>query len=410
MVASVGALLIAGYWFMAGPKLRPAGPAAGVVKSQSVPSKTRQPAVAPAAEPAIEREPEAVSPDAVPPAPGGAPESREPAPSRKSPDLGLEESGRRRNATSSVAAAPLPAPAIEGSVVQGPVGIAVQHTAATPSADELMEARRSAHLAGLSQRTAHNAAQTSAVPPHAVPAAIATEAVATPQAEATPERTTISLPPAQVGPLSLRLAAGKGDASAQFEVAARLAAGRGVGQDFAEAARWYHRAAAQGMPIAQYRLAALYERGVGVPADVARARAWYQRAAEQGNVKAMHNLAVMSAAQSNGTPDYASAAQWFNEAATRGLADSQFNLGVLHESGLGLPKSADKAYFWYILASRGGDKEAQKRRDLLKVRLEPKAVASAEAQAAAWKSRPTIPEANDAALAGNKWRNTAARP
>ena len=43
------------------------------------------------------------------------------------------------------------------------------------------------------------------------------------------------LPPATVGPFSLRIAAAKGDASAQFEVASRLAEGKGLDQDLKEA-------------------------------------------------------------------------------------------------------------------------------------------------------------------------------
>ena len=75
-----------------------------------------------------------------------------------------------------------------------------------------------------------------------------------------------------LGPLSLRHAAAKGDAKAQFEVAARYAEGKGIPRDFGQAATWYQRAAAQGLAPAQYRLGALYERGLGVSTDPARAR------------------------------------------------------------------------------------------------------------------------------------------
>ena len=114
----------------------------------------------------------------------------------------------------------------------------------------------------------------------------------------------VSLPPATVGPLSLRLAAANGDPSAAFEVGARLAEGKGTSQNFTEAITWYQKSAAQGFAQAQYRLGTLYERGLGVKADVARAQSWYERAAEQGHIKAMHNLAVLSAGRSTGSPDY----------------------------------------------------------------------------------------------------------
>ena len=131
------------------------------------------------------------------------------------------------------------------------------------------------------------------------------------------------LPPATVGPFSLRLAAAQGDASAQFEVASRLAEGKGIDQDLKEAAQWYQRAAASGFAMAQFRLGTLYERGLGVKPDASRAQVWYERAAAQGNVKAMHNLAVLAAARAP-KGDYEGAVRWFKAAADFGLADSQY--------------------------------------------------------------------------------------
>src|SRR5690606_8186351 len=188
----------------------------------------------------------------------------------------------------------------------------------------------------------------------------------------------VEMPPAMLGPLSLRHAASKGDPRAQFEVAARFAEGKGVPQDFGQAATWYQRAATQGLAAAQYRLGALYERGLGVTADTARARVWYKRAAEQGNLRAMHNLAVLSAGRPGIQPDYPSAVQWFTEAADRGLADSQYNLGILYESGLGVPANNIEAYKWYALAARSGDKDATKRRDIVRNKLDARSVRAAD--------------------------------
>ena len=179
--------------------------------------------------------------------------------------------------------------------------------------------------------------------------------------EVAPATDGTKLPPATVGPFSLRLAAGKGDASAQFEVASRLAEGKGLDQDLKEAAEWYHRSAASGFAMAQFRLGTLYERGLGVRRDAARAQSWYERAAAQGNVKAMHNLAVLAASRSP-KGDYESAARWFTAAAEHGLADSQYNLAVLYENGMGVTKDMQKAYTWLLLAAKQGDKDAAARR------------------------------------------------
>ena len=92
----------------------------------------------------------------------------------------------------------------------------------------------------------------------------------------------------------------------------------------------------------------------------------------------MHNLAVsVSGAQGN-SADYGLAAKWYGEAASYGLADSQYNLGILAEHGLGMAKNIGAASQWFALAAKNGDTEAAKRRDLVKVQLDPKTLAAAE--------------------------------
>ena len=226
--------------------------------------------------------------------------------------------------------------------------------------------------------------------------------------EATPANDGSKLPPATVGPFSLRLAAAQGDASAQFEVASRLAEGKGLDQDLKEAAQWYQRSAASGFAMAQFRLGTLYERGLGVKPDASRARAWYERAAAQGNVKAMHNLAVLAAAHSP-KGDYEGAVRWFNAAAEHGLADSQYNLAVLYENGMGVTKDMQQAYKWLLLAAKSGDKDAAGRRDVLKPKLSEGDLAAAEEQAASWRAKPIKNLANDPRLAGQAWRDSNVR-
>lgn len=219
----------------------------------------------------------------------------------------------------------------------------------------------------------------------------------------TPE---LELPPATVGPLSMRRAAQAGDPSAQFEVASRMAEARGTPQSFSGAVAWYTRAAEQGFAPAEFRLATMFERGLGVESDLARARDYYRRAAEKGHVKAMHNLAVLAASKTVlGEPDYATALPWFQRAATHGLNDSQFNLAVLLESGLGVSKDVSLAYKWQSLAARGGDKQAVKRRDVLALELDAVERVKLDAEVNAW--RPTQPDRviNDARLAGEIWKS-----
>jgi localization factor PodJL len=216
------------------------------------------------------------------------------------------------------------------------------------------------------------------------------------------------LPPAAVGPHSLRIAAANGDPSAAFEVGARLAEGRGLPQDFEQAAAWYQRAAERGFVPAQYRLATLLERGLGVSSDLAHARTWYLRAAEQGHAKAMHNVAVLSIGGDRGAADYASAVGWFTKAAEHGLADSQYNLGVLYESGLGVPRDLKTAYRWFALAAQAGDEQALRRRDLLRARIAPADLQEAEGAIKSWRAKPVDPQTNEPRTAGTLWQRDPA--
>ena len=400
IVTSLAAFLLAGYWLLSGPKIGMPGSEEPTAIEQAAPR---------AGEPAADHPaPESAKPPSAGPTPEPQPKGisdREPS---AAPAVDLQEASISGDAAQTV----------------GP-GMSVVLTGQAATVQQVVQARERARLANLSQRAGFTAARSYSAPPGTSPvetsaiapapsSAPAQAAVASPSpapslhlASAASARS-LALPPAATGPLSLRLAAAQGNASAQLEIATRLAEGKGVKQSFTEAAQWYERAAAQGDGVAQYRLATLYERGMGVTADRAHARALYRQAADAGNVKAMHNLAVMSASTPGAKPDYTTAATLFTKAAEHGLTDSQYNLGVLYESGLGVPKDLAIAYRWYTLAARSGDREATRRRDALIARLPQATLEAANAATAAW--RPTLPDqrANDARAAGEAWKLRAA--
>ncbi|WP_294537982.1 hypothetical protein [uncultured Rhodoblastus sp.] len=193
----------------------------------------------------------------------------------------------------------------------------------------------------------------------------------------------------------LRQMADKGDAAAQYDLAARLVEGRGVARDLAVAVSWFEKAAAQGLAQAQYRLGALYEKGVGAPRDIAKARDFYQKAAAQGHVRAMHNLAVIEAEGVQGKPDYAAAGQWFRRAAEFGVRDSQFNLAILYARGLGVNLDLAQSYVWFAIAAQQGDDDAAKKRDEIGVRLDARTLESAKKQAADFRARTPAASSND---------------
>jgi TPR repeat protein len=66
----------------------------------------------------------------------------------------------------------------------------------------------------------------------------------------------------------------RGDPAAQTYLGFMFESGRGVPQNYTEAAMWYRRAAEQGDSLAQYSLGLLYDRGQGVPQDIVEANKW----------------------------------------------------------------------------------------------------------------------------------------
>jgi TPR repeat protein len=64
------------------------------------------------------------------------------------------------------------------------------------------------------------------------------------------------------------------------------------------------------------------------------------------------------------TQDESQAARWFTKAAEDGSVPAQYKLGLLYWGGHGVPKDANKAYFWAVLARAGGQEGGK---DLAKV-------------------------------------------
>jgi TPR repeat protein len=71
-----------------------------------------------------------------------------------------------------------------------------------------------------------------------------------------------------------------------------LAANQG---DFVTALKNWKPMAEQGHAGAQYNLGVMYKNGRGIPQDYMQAAAWYRKAAEQGIANAQYNLGGMYA-------------------------------------------------------------------------------------------------------------------
>ncbi|MGL4727610.1 MAG: hypothetical protein ACRCWO_02530 [Bosea sp. (in: a-proteobacteria)] len=277
------------------------------------------------------------------------------------------------------------------------------------------------------QQPGANIAQPAGQPPVAAPITAETPATTNPigpgaaiaAAPATPAPSTLApattvtgLPdmPASLGTAGLRNAVAKGDARAVFDLATRLADGRGVQRDPKLALKLFERSAAAGLVPAQFRVGNMYEKGIGTSRDVGLARLWYERAAEKGNAKAMHNLAVLYAEGATGKPDYPVAGEWFRKAAEFGVRDSQFNLAILLARGLGSAQDLGQSYTWFAIAAAQGDEEAGKKRDEVSLQLQPADLASAKQAVERWKAKPAEPVANEVPLPAKGWDEPVAQP
>jgi tetratricopeptide (TPR) repeat protein len=131
-------------------------------------------------------------------------------------------------------------------------------------------------------------------------------------------------------------------------------------RDYAEAMRWYRKAADQGNADAQFDVGWLYKNGWGVPQDYAEALRWCHNAADQGNVVAQNNIGRHYENGWGVAQDYAEAMRWFRKAADRGNATAQANIGVLYQNGWGVAQDSAEARAWMQKAAAAGDDNAKR--------------------------------------------------
>jgi TPR repeat protein len=151
-----------------------------------------------------------------------------------------------------------------------------------------------------------------------------------------------------------RVLAERGDVDAQARIARTYSVGVRVKQDYAEAARWYLKAAEQGKAIAQQELGLLYELGQGVEQNYSEAAKWYRLAAEQGVGRAEVSLGLLYLYGDGLSRDNAEAVKWFQRAANRGNPWGQYNLGNMYSRGRGVDQDIAVARVWWERAASGG--------------------------------------------------------
>jgi len=155
-------------------------------------------------------------------------------------------------------------------------------------------------------------------------------------------------------------------------------------KDFAEAVKWFRRAAAQGHAAAQVNLGSIYGKGRGTPQNYAESAKWFRKAAEQGLDTAQFNLGLMYHSGRGVARNYAESAKWFREAAEQGVAIAQNNLGVMYYDGQGVTRNYVCAYMWLSLSGVQGTSANAKIMADLERHMTPIDRSRAQRLAAAW--------------------------
>ena len=130
----------------------------------------------------------------------------------------------------------------------------------------------------------------------------------------------------------------------------------------------------------------MYRDGKGIGQDYHQAVKWFRRAAEQGEVDAQVNLGFMYGKGQGVATDYQQAFNWYRKAAEQGDENGEYALGVIYSNGRGVPKDLVRSYMWYSISaasSAGTDQQdAAQRRDKIAAKLTPAQLSQAQQMAA----------------------------
>jgi hypothetical protein len=135
-----------------------------------------------------------------------------------------------------------------------------------------------------------------------------------------------------------------------------------------------------------------YYYGHWVSRDYAEAGRWYRRAAASGNAMAASTLGDMYYYGRDVPQDYAGAVMWWQIAADQGVAIAQLNLSVMYANGDGVEQDYVKSHMYANLAAAhlpvGEDRDiAIKNRDIIAKTLTPAQLAEAQRLASEWKPK-----------------------
>ena len=135
----------------------------------------------------------------------------------------------------------------------------------------------------------------------------------------------------------------------------------------------------------------LYYHGKGVPQDYREAAKRLRLPAEQGEPFAQALLGTMYLHGEGLPQDYALAAKWSLMGAKQGISQAQRNLGRMYVFGWGVPKDYTLAHKWLNLAAAAGDSYSATARDKLQKIMTSSQIKEAQRLARDWKPQKPLP-------------------
>ncbi len=142
--------------------------------------------------------------------------------------------------------------------------------------------------------------------------------------------------------------------------------------------------ATQGHAAAQTWLGAMYEYGKGVPQDYSQAAFWYRKAADQGYAPAQIYLGTMYATGKGMPQDFSQSTAWFRKAAEQGDAEAQTKLGISYSMGYGVPQDYSQAYMWVNLSASTGFKDGIIVRNMIMKKMTPSQIEEGQKLTREW--------------------------
>lgn len=131
-------------------------------------------------------------------------------------------------------------------------------------------------------------------------------------------------------------------------------------QDYAEAMKWYRKAADADCSEAVCRIGDMYLKGLGMQADPGVAARLYVKAAEHGSWEAEIKAADLMSDEKSPAHDKKKALELYMAAAAHANVYAEYRIGCLLEKEDGLEKQME-GFNWIQMAAKNGYKDAQQK-------------------------------------------------